>query len=122
MAKMKELREQMEISLENAKFYKRMAEETVTLSDKEKEKIDSLENRKRVLKESIKAHSNEPLYRRGLADEYFELERINERLIMLYNKLNGINSVGCYARERMIKSASQFESCGKAILKRGGTI
>jgi hypothetical protein len=105
MAKIKEtLLRNLKSAVRDCEFYSRMARETNQQALIVDSKIKGLECTISKLKETIRLHSDEPLYRRGLADDCFKYERLSIELTELYLKISGIYSVASYARENQLKA------------------
>lgn len=105
MAKIKEtLLRNLKLAVSDCEFYSRMARETnqqVLIVDS---KIKGLDCTISKLKETIRLHSDEPLYRRRLADDCFKCDRLSIELTELYLKIAGIYSMASYARENQLKA------------------
>lgn len=105
MAKIKEtLLRNLKSAVRDCEFYSRMARETNQQALIVDSKIKGLECTISKLKETIRLHSDEPLYRRGLADDCFKCNHLSIELTELYLKIAGVHSVASYARENQLKS------------------
>lgn len=74
-------------------FYTRMVVEVEEQLQVQQKKINELKAKERYLTNIIEVNKNDPIFKRELADECFELKNTQEKFLKQCFILNGINSV-----------------------------